>query len=90
MVTVRDFRSETPEKRLPIAKEDFELLWSAFAAPEVAGFAFEQGNMSDVGFYTVKLIAKKKDIALRFPSEKLPDTVSPAIEKIRTWIDEKG
>jgi hypothetical protein len=89
VVTIRDFRSASPERRRSISKEDFDSLWSAFAGDDAAAFAFQQGNMSDVGFYTVKLIAPKKNLSLRFPSESLPSTVAPAIEKIRAWIDEK-
>ena len=87
---IHDFRKGAGEKMRPIAKEEFELLWSAFTGPEASSFVFEPGNMSDVGYYTVKILGGKKEISLRIPRDKKPEAISAAIAKIQSWIDEKG
>ena len=88
-VIVHDFRKGAGEKMHPIAKEEFELLWSAFTGTEASQYAFEPGNMSDVGFYTLKIVGGKKKISLRIPKDKQPEAISVAIAKIQSWIDEK-
>lgn len=90
VVIVRDFRADEREFSRQIPKEDFELLWSAFLSEDAKRFTFDSGNMSDVGFYTVKLVGKEAGFAIRLPNDQLPESLALAIGKIKSWIDEKG
>jgi hypothetical protein len=76
-----------------ITSDDFESLWKAFTSSEASAYAFQPSpsdSMSDVRFYTVKLVGPKQQISLRIPREKQPEAISSAISKIKAWIDEKS
>lgn len=87
---VRDVRKGMVPSDYELGKDEFETLWSAFSGPEAAAFATvpdKNTNMSDVGFYSIKLIAKKKDLWIRIPSESCPETLKQQIGTIQSYID---
>jgi hypothetical protein len=89
-VYIRDSRAGKGEKRLPLSKNEFEEFWTAFSSKDVSKYLFEPkdgDNMSEIGFYTIELFSKKSNKCMRIPRQQIPECISPAITKIKAYIE---
>ena len=86
VVVVRSFQPPAKELKEKIKKEEFEAIWNSLHTEDSEAFIKEPENMSDVGFYTIRLMSEKGERTLHIPSSEVPEGAQFGIDQIHSYI----